>query len=355
MTSFQASDSFRDRQRRAAGYDDETGRPCARGQWCGRRTVTIDSGQRITSPALTPRAFCDHDRDLIGRCLDEFPGIYDRLRAELGEPVTTDSFVRVPFGPSVPLRLDVDTVMRMAALMLRTWEVRVRTIADRIPPGEGDGIEAASGTLAKNLDVLLSLQPGWMTRTWPLPAGKPGTTRSPLATCRRCGRLITRSAYSGKWWAADASGITFACTHQPQDTTGQRPASAPIPADLEDQIGDEEIVRTGIDFITVMTSRSGTDAGLEVLHLHYWCRTVLCETPARPEELLGVECKECSLRTLRRADPPWHDGDPVYYSECADCGALMDEDEYRTWTGQLAAYERARRAVPVLGEPSPAA
>lgn len=280
-------------------------RPCARGQWCSARTVTVADGERVTGPALGYRAFCDRDWALIGNCLDDLPGLYLKLQAEIAQPVRRQEMLRVPFGPSVPVRLDVDAAMRLTAACLRMWESRVRSAAKLTPPegppGSPEAVRDAARTLHGNLSVLLALQPGWMTRNVSLRPGRHG-----------------------------------------------QPAS--ISETILEEHGDDEIVRVGADFIGLFVQRDGAAAGLEILHLHYWDRAVLCETPARPEELLGVECRACSLLALRRAEPAWHSGDPDYYSECAECGDLMDEDDYRLWVGQLHAYERARMAaVPVLG------
>jgi hypothetical protein len=332
-------------------------RECSRGQWCGSRTVTINGDEQIVKPALGYRAFCDHDCDLIDSCLSELPGIWERLQAEIARPAATETSVHVPFGPSVPLRMDIDAAMRVTARMLCFWSSRVRATARleaKMPPTlTQEAVNDAAGTLAGNLGVLLALQPGWMTRNIPLPSGKLGhaAQRGMEATCRHCRRHISFSARSGKWWGAYHAGLAgmTACEHAPHPGTIIQPSLALIPPGIEDEMGDAEIIRFGADFLGLFVQRDGASAGLEILHLHYWNRAVLRETPSRPEELLGVECRSCSLLALRRAEPPWHKGDPEYYSECAGCGHLMTEDEYRTWVAQLAAYHRARlAAVPIL-------
>ena len=328
-------------------------RPCARGQWCASRTVAIDGSERVVTPALGYRAFCDRDEELIGSCVSEMPAIYGRLQAEIGKPAATDTSIRVPFGPSVPLRLDIDAAMRATAFMLAFWASRVITTARSsrkraarpLTPG---GVASAAEALEANLGVLLALQPGWMTHNVPMPAGR-SARGGTEATCRRCGRHISLSTATGKWWGAyraSTDGMA-ACQHDPRPETVIRPSAVLIPAgeDME----DAEIVRMGADFAGLFIRRDGAAAGLEILHLHYWDRAVLRETPARPEELLGVECRGCSLLALRRAAPPWHKGDPEFFSECAECGHLMTEDEYRHWVSQLHAYHKARvAAMPVL-------
>ena len=92
----------------------------------------------------------------------------------------------------------------------------------------------------------------------------------------------------------------------------------------------------------------GADAGNEVLRLEYVGRAVLAETDPAAEKLLGVPCRSCTdsapsgARTLRRAAPPQHEGDPVYVSECSVCGHLMTPDEFRQWVRMNARYWKAR-------------
>jgi hypothetical protein len=132
---------------------------------------------------------------------------------------------------------------------------------------------------------------------------------------------------------------------------GRHGQPASFSAEVIEEHGDAEIVRVGADFAGLFVQRGGEAAGLEILHLHYFGRAVLCMIFVRPEELLGVECRavDCGLLALRRADPAWFSGDPDYFSECAQCGDLMTEDDYRMWVGQLAAYHRARlAAMPTL-------
>ena len=93
---------------------------------------------------------------------------------------------------------------------------------------------------------------------------------------------------------------------------------------------------------TVLVMLSGADAGNEIMRLEYAGRATLLETDPAPEKLLGVQCRSCERRSLRRAARPQHDGDPVYTSECADCGHLMTPLEYKQWTAMNARYWRLR-------------
>jgi ribosomal protein S27AE len=215
-----------------------------------------------------------------------------------------------------------------------------------------EAVKDHADTLATNTGILLALHDGWMTHNIGLRPGRHGggAARGAEAACARCGQAISRSPASGRWWLAEKPSWPGSCRHTPEDGTIRQHAPSLVPADLEEEFADAEILRVGADFIGLFIRKDGAAAGLEILHLHYWDRAVLRETPARPEELIGVECRACSLRALRRAEPAWFTGDPDYYSECAECGDLMAEDDYRLWCGQLAAYERARAAAaPALG------
>jgi hypothetical protein len=340
-------------------------RECSRGQWCASRTVIVENGERTVLPALGQRAFCGHDWELIGTCIGDLPAIYLRLQRELAHPVTAETRVHMPFGPSIAMRLDVDAAQRLTATALAMWAARVRAAASlkrrdpRASVHTPRAVALAARTLARNPTTLFGLQSAWAVRNAPLPPGRGAGTasRGQQARCQYCGRRITRSAASGTWWAADsattAGGSTTTaagpqCKHAPAEETVTQ-APGPVPADLAEELADAEIVRVGPDFIAAMAELDGAAAGLAILHLHYWDRAVLLETPARPEELLGVDCRACSLRALRRAEPAWYSGDPDYYSECAECGDLMTENDYRLWVGQLHAYQRARlAAMPVL-------
>jgi len=98
----------------------------------------------------------------------------------------------------------------------------------------------------------------------------------------------------------------------------------------------------------VLEDLDGAAAGLEVLHLHYRCRSVLGETRAAPQELLGVPCRVCDMLALRRAEPPAHPDDPSWWSECAGCGDRMREDTYHDWVRLCAAYARQQRIPATL-------
>ena len=125
-------------------------------------------------PGLTYQAFCVACRTRIATCLSELPSAYERLCAEIGERGTRGAF-RTPFGPSLPLRADVDALKRLIAESLVSWEERVRDVAalsvlDTAASRhrrETVVIEQAAGILAAHLDALLALAAEPMRRTVP--------------------------------------------------------------------------------------------------------------------------------------------------------------------------------------------
>ena len=74
-------------------------------------------GERRDPPRARarPRNFCESDTRHIERCLEEIPEQYVHLFAELGRPSARGSAVRMPFGPRVPIRVDVDALMKLMA------------------------------------------------------------------------------------------------------------------------------------------------------------------------------------------------------------------------------------------------
>ncbi len=291
-------------------HGDDGQRPCARGEWCASSTVIFTAdGTAHRLAALGPRAFCDRDRLLVGRHLRELPVQYLHLKAELGKPAARGRSVRIPFGPRIPIRADVDALMALIAESLVSWHERVAAsprLQLTFPPGNlsrmrrgAVAVSRAAGTLAGHLDdygfldVMLALEPEPMTRACDL---------RDLATLADSAEGIVHSAF------------------------------AELDLDLD-----------------------GADAGLEVLHLRHLARAMLGETKARPEELVGVPCRAdgCGWRAVYRAELPSHEDEPVWWTECARCGDRMDETTYREWVALAAAYERNRVKVPATLENLP--
>lgn len=303
--SFKAADSFRERQGNAARStgpapglltaapeDDDPGediRVCSRGPWCAEGVkIRADDGAVTRQPAVTPRAFCETDRALIVAAIRDLPAVHSRLHAHIGVHVTGEVVVRAPFGPSVPLRLDVDEIMRLIVDAALTWHEVVAAVAGLSASGpwrrQSLGMRAGGllprpvRVLSGHLDTLLGLEPAEYCR----PASSPAA------------RVV---------YAADV---------------------------IRETDGDLDVVA------------DGGSAGNEFLRLDWLARAVLLETPAPAERLIGVLCRNCERPALRRAAPPQHDGDPEYYSACLICGDYLTPGEYGEWTARLAAFYRDR-------------
>ena len=304
--SFRSAD-FRETRRHGTTARDvpsgttEGQRPCARGRWCASaKTAGQPDGTQERIPGFTYRVFCQPCTDQITDALTVLPGAYTRIEAEYGTPVRrSDHAVRVPFGPSVPIRLDVDALQREAPPVIGGWAARVRSVPglQLSAPEHGDpatleGFAEACRTLSLHIVPLLSLQPKWMTRTYRLP----------------------------------------------------------LDEETEALIGDEEIVRAGDDYVAVQVLCDGATAGSEILGLARRHAAVLGEFRARPVELMGVPCRAdgCGFMSLVRADPPPDPADPGDWSVCLRCRDRMSEQDYREWVALCAAYERNRRKVPTL-------
>jgi len=296
-SDFTEPDTFRKRSR-APRTDtqpqviaNEGQRFCSRGQWCASSVIITEGGETRREPALGPRSFCDRDRGHVERCLEEIPEQYACLAAELGNPSSAGAAIRVPFGPRVPIRVDIDALMKLMAESLVSWHERVAAVARLDFPSprlsrmrrEAQAVQRAQLVLSAHLDALLALGPEPMTRAYSL---------------------------------RDLEGF-------PEDAPG--------------------VVHSV--FAEIVLDLSGADAGLEVINLRHLARATLGETKAKPEELVGVPCRAdgCGWRTVYRAELPSHEGEPEWWTECARCGDKMSEADYREWAALCAAYERNRR------------
>jgi hypothetical protein len=287
--SFRSGD-FRERPARRTASPESEGKPCARAEWCASADrQRLDDGTTRRTPVVTYRAFCDTDSDLIGRCLASFPDLHGRLAGHVGDFLTTEVLIRVPFGPNVLIRVDIDGLMRHIVDVVMSWHERVADVDPDLTPPDTQrtharelGIRSGSllphscAVLAERRVALIGLAPGPMMR--------PQT--SWLSS------VVPDAVVHGAW-------------------------------------------RDGL-----LLGLSGADAGNEILRLDYLGRSALLETIPAPERLLGVPCRSCpgEPRSLRRAAPPQHDGDPEWYSECMICRDLMSPEEYGVWVKRNAAY-----------------
>jgi hypothetical protein len=147
-------------------------RECARREWCRKYTLKTADGQTSRRGALGYRAFCELDEAGIGAALGDLPGYYVYLGAELGMPATDGQHLHVPAGPRLPIRPDIDALMRLITETLCSWEERVRAAA-RLTTLDtqlsrhrrsGKAVLQASRVLSAHLGVLLALAAEPMTR-----------------------------------------------------------------------------------------------------------------------------------------------------------------------------------------------
>ena len=103
-------------------------RYCARGIWCAASVIVTEGKDIRREAALGYQAFCPRDTLSVGRWLDELPAQYVYLAAELGKPSARGALIRVPFGPRIGLRVDVDALMRAITESLCSWHERVAAI-----------------------------------------------------------------------------------------------------------------------------------------------------------------------------------------------------------------------------------
>lgn len=272
-------DSDRDCQ---PGQSGASQHPCLRGTWCSASTVTIaDDGTQGTAPALTHAPFCDKCRLGVLRTLGGIPELWVRLHCELGNKGQASERVTMSRRSAwLPLRADIDALLREHLDILASWDERVRMAAglvlpdtqeQRKRPDHGRMVAAFCATLAAHLDRLLGLPAGAMSRSFPLH----DLSRIPEGAYGRTNR---------------AGG-----------------------------------------YAEVLVDLSGADAGEEILSLRYRSRLVLGET--RMTERLDVPCPDpsCDLLMLVRVQGS------DYEAECLACQRLMTADEYRQWVRLYAA------------------
>ena len=326
-----------------SGYRDEAStegqRPCAQEDWCLSPTLRrLDDGSFLREPALGYQPFCHRDRMLILGKLGELPSGYLRLRAEAAILRRSGSTLRMPYGPVVPLDEGMDALRREMARDLGTWHARVaavpglRLTRPQTPKVLGDGLIAvrdAARILSAHIDPLLSLQPGWMTRTAGFPPGRREDEPPGPAVSRLMGR-------EGRDRTADWLPDQTCATARP------RPGVAPD--ELIEEFADADAVRSGVDYLTVMLrgerETDGIGAGLGILRLHRLCMRLTGEVREQAEILDGIPCRreDCEDMALERAEPPADPSRPAMHSVCASCRDTMALEEYREWAGWYARW-----------------
>lgn len=217
-------------------YSDDVQRPCARGKRCASRNQNKE-------PALGPRALCSADRDFLVAAIEKLPEMYLELYMILGEKgAGGGDGPRVSGGgktPPIPIRPDVDALMRQIVDVLSSWEERVTVVARLSGPDTslsrsrrgGVAMTSTCRTLTAHVDALLALEAEPMMRD------------------------------------TDIAG------HErlPEDAVG--------------------MVHTSAGWISYQTSLGGAEAAQEVFALHAACRSKLGYT--RRSVLLRSRCWDC--------------------------------------------------------------
>lgn len=254
------------------------GRECARAERCAT-SWTDDTGTR--RGAWGPRPLCEPDRGHLIDTLTELPELYAWLWMQLPvsqtsaiEPVTTSGTGRTA---PIPLRADIDALMREIIHTTAAWEERVRLIARLSdhpvgPHAGGPALTTITRTLTEHVDVLLALPAEPMLRTMTIQA------------------------------AADL----------PPDTPGS----------IDPDAGTA----------TAVLDQDGADAALELWDLVARARARAGMT-RRVTPLQGVPCPRCDMVALVRTTGADH-------VHCEGCAGQMTDDDYDRWVALLAASVR---------------
>ena len=281
-------------QRPEPGEDGK--RPCARGDWCSSYELITENGETRRQPERGYQPFCVKDRRLLETDLGQLPAEFVHLAAEIGNPARNGQVIHVPFGPRIPIRLDIDTLMRAVVESLSSWHERIADV-DHLS----------------------------------YPYTRVSRFQRQMVAVRDAGRVLVHRV--------DA---LLALGRQPMDRTRK-------------VVSERDPKGRATEDVTETEFLDGTDAGMEIFTLRYLCRAVLGETKAKPEELLGVPCRveECDKTALRRAELPSDPKAPVWWSECSACGDRLTEEEYRDWTVRYARWAEAQRKIPATLENLP--
>lgn len=211
-------------------------RECARGDRCSDPRLVTDGGKTVRLPALTPRAFCDVDRNAIEKALNDLPLLFVRVHQRLDKSfaVAGGPVVSISKSAPVPISLAADELLRLILATLVSWEERVRDVARLVPLDtqtsrhrrDGAVLTQAWTILAAHLDALLALPPDMMARgddLEELSGADAGLELLYLA--HRCRRLLTDNRQPPRHCAGVYCDCGFAELYEQLDDDGQ-PAGA---------------------------------------------------------------------------------------------------------------------------------
>jgi hypothetical protein len=382
----------RGRQAPASLADTDTAHdPCERGDQCSGRKRSLEVPGWIPAPAA--QHVCTACQAVLSQCLAELPAVYGRLAGMATDPVRSASGVRVPPGSRVLANVAADALMREIADVTGGWAARIRALPQLqlahhgYPHGSADQVTADCRVIGREGDLspLLALPDAPVFRTWHYLPGA-SSTRTPAVPCRRCGIPVSPSPSGKRWWPAvcahpsaavasyaedrDGNPVPSAwacaacskrlpkgweaaphCDHEPSRNVQSPAAKATTPrgprtrADVEEEIGDLEVVRAGDGWVTAVTRLHGGQGACELTEVRIRATRLLRENPAPPELLDGIPCRECGAWGLERAPlpaGPEREGEEVPFSRCLEpaCRATMTRQEYHAWTGMYAAWTK---------------
>ncbi|MFC9085326.1 hypothetical protein [Nocardiopsis dassonvillei] len=204
----------------------ESGYECARAERCANSWTHDDT----LHGAWGPSPLCDADRAHLLRALGDLPELYAWLWMQLPATQTSAAAAAIGAHPAhapLPLRGDVDALMRELLDVLASWEERVRDAA-RLPDhtvgphAGGRALTTMVRTLTAHLDTLLFLDAEPMTRTVPLDqaATLPPDT---LGTVRAGGVQVLRDLGGG-----DAATELFALHARCRSRAGVTRRTTPV-------------------------------------------------------------------------------------------------------------------------------
>lgn len=269
------------------GRESRTAGRCARGEHCGSGQPGED-GEFAAAWADPPLPFCGKDTRAITRTVLGFPERYVLLHMALGEKGrVTDDRVSGSRTPPVPVRLDVDALIRDMILVLCSWDERVADAAKLTRPAT------------------------WMSRYRRDQVAIPAT-------------VATLAPRLGEVLCYPAATMIRVCSLK---------AAAQLPPSQVARVNG-----TG-GYAEVWADLDGAGAGQEFLRLDRRCRHVLGQTLPPPAGLDGIPCRHCDALALQVAP------EPEYRSQCSECGDLLTAGEYREWVGNYAAWARRQVAA----------
>ena len=166
-----------------APADDDGRRACAVGEWCADATTRRDDDGKIIErvPARSYQAVCHSCQMATAATLkaptrgaSDLVTYYVHLSMEIASPSQDSMGLRTPFGPKLPLRGDVDALLRGIVITLVSWHHRVAALPQlrlSVPDMKaavadpGPHVVRASAVLHAHLGPLIALEPAEMPRT----------------------------------------------------------------------------------------------------------------------------------------------------------------------------------------------